>query len=91
MLIDSENFNIEHCLPDSASEDNAVIGNLMLLEETIDSGLGSMPLNQKAVEYKKSALKEPIIVAALVENGRFDVNKRAEEMAHTIYESFTAV
>lgn len=56
---DFSGCNIEHCYPDSASEENCQIGNMMLLEKPINDKCDSKALAQKIDYYKNSALVLP--------------------------------
>lgn len=56
---DFSGCNIEHCYPDSASEENCQIGNMMLLEKPINDKCDSKTLAQKIGYYKDSALVLP--------------------------------
>ena len=56
---DFSDCNIEHCYPDSASEENCQIGNMMLLEKRINDKCDSKALAQKIGYYKDSALILP--------------------------------
>lgn len=47
-------YTIEHILPDSESEDNAQIGNLLPLEETLNRRCKNLCLNKKIPIYKES-------------------------------------
>ncbi len=85
--IDKDTFNIEHCNPDSESQDNVIIGNLMLLEKTINDNLDSKPLCDKIKDYTKSKLQEPRIVIQEVSNGSFDMKKRGKDMGKHIFSS----
>lgn len=49
-----ENYTIEHILPDSQSEDNAMIGNLLPLEKRLNDQCKDMQLKDKIPFYKRS-------------------------------------
>lgn len=81
------NYNIEHCNPDSLSEENSLIGNLMLLESDLNDEAGNKKPSEKILIYKRSRLTCPQIVSAELENNAFDPNNRAKKIAKTIYDS----
>lgn len=83
--IDTNSYNIEHCLSDAESEDNARIGNLMILEYEINKSVKNKPLLEKCNEYQTSNLSQPKSVAELVRKGGFDPDKREKLMADTIF------
>ncbi len=87
-----DNCTVEHCLPDAESEDNARIGNLMLLEDSINAICSNKPLNQKIALYKSSALKVPSIVVNEYQNGKdFNIEQRCDWIANELYEYITRI
>lgn len=82
-----EDCNIEHCIPDAQSEENAHIGNLFLLESTINENkCKDKPLGQKICFYKESKLKLPAKMAEENPQGNsFDFEKRSEWIADFLY------
>ena len=58
-----ENMSVEHCNPDSENEENAHIGNLMLLEKDLnENSCKNKPLAQKLGYYNESTLQYPKII-----------------------------
>ena len=90
---DFSSFNIEHCMPDSQSVENAHIGNLMLLEETINRDrCKDKPLNLKISHYQDSELKLPRKMAEENPEGKsFDFEQRSEWIAETLYSYITTI
>lgn len=80
--------NIEHCYPDSQDDGNELnfsIGNLMLLEITLNDECKNKALVDKMNIYKKSLLKCPQILVNNLTNGNFDINERSNRIVETIY------
>lgn len=87
-----ENCTIEHCLPDANSEENSVIGNLMLLENEYNKSCGPKPIEQKVQIYKQSALIIPNIVATeMPSDEQFSVEQRNNWIAETLYSYITGI
>lgn len=85
--LSSDNTNIEHCYPDSASEDNDVIGNLMLLEKHIEEKCKNKSIEYKKNLYQQSKLELPkLLVEEIGEKNSFDIQKRTDKLADTLYE-----
>lgn len=86
-------FNIEHCMPDSQSIENAHIGNLMLLEKSINHDqCKDKPLNQKVQYYQHSALHLPKKMARDNPNGNdISFEDRSEWIADTLYSYITTI
>lgn len=81
-----EGCTVEHCLPDALSEENSQIGNLMLLEETINKQCDSKNIATKCQYYEKSTLKLPHIVAEDMAEGKgFIMENRSNWIAETLY------
>ena len=84
--INSMKSTVEHCFPDSLSEENSKIGNLILLEPEINELLRDKPIDQKIPYYEKSVFETPKMIAREYRNGRtLDINKRASEIATEIF------
>ena len=79
--------NIEHCNPDSESEDNAHIGNQMLLEESINEKCKGKPLAQKIELYNQSAFMYPKLLREkyLLNNGSLDYDENCDYIADVLY------
>lgn len=87
--IEQDEFTIEHVLPDSQSQDNIYIGNLFLLEKSLNEKCGAKPIIDKIPFYKESCLVVPKHVADEIESSGFNMNDRATNMAKEIYDSFS--
>ena len=83
--IDTASYNIEHCLPDADSEDNARIGNLIILENELNKKVKNKIMLEKCNEYKKSNLSQPKAIAKSVIIGEFDPDERERLMAEKIF------
>ena len=87
-----DKMNIEHCNPDFESEDNAHIGNLMLLEEKVNDKCKNKPLAQKIELYEESALKYPkIIRERFIKTGKLDFDGNSTWVAKVLYNRIKAV
>ena len=79
-------FTIEHILPDSQEENNALIGNLLPLEERLNRRCGDKPLNKKIDIYKESVFMS---VKTFLKNREkkpeFDLNDRTQRLANLFY------
>ena len=85
-----EECTVEHCLPDSQSEENTVIGNLMLLEAPLNDSCGSKNITTKCQYYEKSLLRLPhIVVDELSEGKGFSIEDRSNWIAETLYNYIT--
>ncbi|MDY0138865.1 MAG: DUF262 domain-containing protein [Candidatus Izemoplasmatales bacterium] len=81
-----DNFTIEHCKPDSETEDNDYIGNLILLEREYNELCADKPLIIKANYYIKSELSLPKQIANIVLGGEeLDVDDRTANIAELLY------
>ena len=84
--LSSEYTNIEHCYPDSVSEENDVIGNLMLLEKHLEEKCKDKSIEQKKEYYRQTKLKMPIIlVKKIADDNCFNIDKRTDEIADSLY------
>ena len=88
-----ENMSIEHCNPDSESEENAHIGNLMLLEKDVNENrCKNKPLARKIGYYNESALEYPkIIREKFLNDGSLDYEKNAEWIAGILFNRIKSV
>ncbi len=85
-----EGCTVEHCLPDAQSEENALIGNLMLLEGPINELCGSKSIANKCQHYETSMLKLPNIVAEEISEGKgFSIDSRSNWIAKMLYDYIT--
>ena len=82
-----ENMSVEHCNPDSENEENAHIGNLMLLEKDLnENSCKNKPLAQKLGYYNESTLQYPkIIREKFIKDGLLDYEKNAEWIAGILF------
>ena len=81
-----EECTVEHCLSDSQSEENSVIGNLMLLEAPLNDSCGSKNITTKCQYYEKSSLRLPHIVVDELSVGKgFSIENRSNWIAETLY------
>lgn len=84
--LSSNNTNIEHCYPDSVSEENDVIGNLMLLEKRIEEKCKNKSIENKKDFYRQSKLNLPkLLVEEIDEKNSFDIQQRTDTLANTLY------
>lgn len=81
----AETFTIEHVLPDSQAPENALIGNLLPLERTLNDKCKDKPLKDKIPFYKRSQFKSAREFAERYENQAFDAQKRSEFMARAVW------
>ena len=82
-----DNLTIEHCLPDSDTEENDNVGNLILLEKGLNEKCSNKLLREKTKYYKQSCLTLPNSIASAAENNGFalDVKTRTEAIAKKLY------
>ena len=82
-----DGFDIEHCMPDAASEDHAHIGNLMLLEQQINSEqCKGKPLPEKIQYYQNSELELPVKMYNENPSGNvINLDDRSTWIANTLY------
>jgi hypothetical protein len=83
----SREFTIEHIFPDSDSDDNSRIGNLLPLEESLNKVCDNKPLAEKLAIYKRSSF---LTVKKFVEryDGKaeaFNVKDRTYHLAKKFY------
>lgn len=81
-------YTIEHLHPDSADRKNANIGNLVLLETSINANNGSKEFAQKVESYQDSRFKTTRNVYKRYHEdpSTFNIEIRAKAMAKKIYE-----
>lgn len=84
--LSSDNVTIEHILPDCESEDNTIVGNMMLIEGHLNDACKAKPLSQKIELYKQSKMKLPQLIVKLYESGKdLDIIERTQWIADTLY------
>ena len=87
-----DNISIEHCNPDSESEDNANIGNLMLLEECKNNSCKDKSLAQKIEYYNDSSLCYPKIIRdQFLKSGQIDYEQNSDMIADILYKRIKGV
>lgn len=83
---DFDDCNIEHCLPDAVSEENSIIGNLLLLESHLNDECKDKKLPDKIPYYKQSKYKLPALIVENYERGEeFDKKNRTQWIAEQLY------
>lgn len=81
-----DNMTIEHVLPDSKGKENCQIGNLIPLEEWLNSKCKNKSLENKLEFYKESSFKTTRDFANRYSQTKFDPNERAKIMAGEFYD-----
>lgn len=76
---------IEHILPDAESSDNVQIGNMFLLEETLNKRCGNKPLNEKYSIYDESVLSCPKGFVSRYKDKPFNPQNRTIFLAKLLY------
>ena len=84
-------YTLEHIIPDSESEDNAQIGNILPLEKSLNSICCNMPLKYKIPIYKESMFSITRGFAERYETDpdSFDPKKRTSYLAKEMYNYIT--
>ena len=82
---------IEHILPDSQSSDNAQIGNLFLLEESLNHRCKDKPLAEKLPIYRESALMCPRGFIQHYKGKEFSPENRTIFLARFIYNNILGI
>ncbi len=88
-----DNYTIEHILPDSESEKNAMIGNLLPLEENLNALCKNKPLSEKLPIYKRSNYAITRNFANRQENigQEFDPEKRNSYLGKLLYDDILGI
>ena len=81
----SDGFTIEHALPDSDAQENALIGNLLLLEDNLNARCKNKPLNEKLPIYAESRFVTTRAFARRYENIEFNIMKRIDYIAQDLF------
>lgn len=81
----SDGFTIEHALPDSDAQENALIGNLLLLEDNLNARCKNKPLNEKIPIYAESRFVTTRAFARRYENIEFNIMKRIDYIAQDLF------
>lgn len=82
----SEDFTIEHVLPDSQAQENAIIGNLLMLESKLNERCEDKPIEEKLPIYAESRFVTTRAFAKRYKDGGFDVMKRVGFIAEDLFE-----
>lgn len=88
-----EDYTLEHILPDSESEENALIGNIIPLEKQLNDRCKNLSLSEKIPIYKESNFSITRGFAARYENKpeHFIPQNRTQFIAESIYNFITNV
>lgn len=80
------NLSVEHVFPESKSEESNSIGNLILIETTLNNEAGDLDYTQKKVTYSKSTVKWlKLFVDEHQDWAEYEFAPRANELAKTYY------
>lgn len=82
-----DEFTIEHILDDSAGVKNGKIGNLIPLEESLNSLAKGKSFQEKLAIYSQSSFQTARNVAARYSNGNFNIDTRTKAIAYDLYKS----
>lgn len=80
-----DTFTIEHMLPDSESEENAQIGNLIPLEEALNGKCKTKPIKEKIEIYSNSNFASARGVAGVFKEKELIPAKRTKFLAELLY------
>ena len=83
--INFEGSSLEHILPDSQDNENALIGNIILLEDNINQNCKDRPLKEKLNFYINSDYKMARVLANRYKDKKFSPQRRADFLANMIY------
>ncbi|MDM8287634.1 DUF1524 domain-containing protein, partial [Phocaeicola plebeius] len=88
-----EDYTLEHILPDSEGEENALIGNIIPLEKPLNERCKNKSLVEKIPIYKESNFAIARGFAIRYENNidNFTPQKRTQAIAESIYKFITNV
>lgn len=81
-----DDMTIEHALPDSQGKENCQIGNLLPLEQRLNSKCTDKPLASKMEYYLESSFKTTRDFAKRYSKNKFDPYTRAKKMAEEFYD-----
>lgn len=79
-------FTIEHMLPDNESEENAIIGNLIPLEESLNGRCGDKSLEEKLKIYEESNFYITRRVGARYKTDKFRIMGRTKVISDIFYD-----
>lgn len=83
--INFEDSTLEHILPDSQNNENALIGNIILLEDGINQNCKDKPFREKLDFYRSSNYKMARGLASRYEDKDFSPQGRTDFLARIIY------
>lgn len=91
--VDVPSFTIEHILPDSQDRGNALIGNLMPLEENLNGLCKDKRLNEKISTYDRSNFSTARNFANRYRENvdDFNINTRSNAMADELYDEISRI
>lgn len=91
--VEVPSFTIEHILPDSQDRGNAVIGNLIPLEDNLNYLCGNKQLKDKLPIYAMSNFTTARNVTNRFRDNieNFNINKRGEIMADKLYDEISRI
>lgn len=78
-------YTIEHILPDSESDENAHIGNLIPLESKLNKKCGNENLETKFEIYEESFFASARGINKRYKGKKFDVQKRTDYLCRLVY------
>ena len=74
-------------MPDSTSADNALVGNMLLLEPRLNARCANKNLDEKLPIYMESNFATTRAFAKRYSKKDFDIRSRTEHMSDRLYES----
>lgn len=91
--VDIPSFTIEHILPDSQNRENAMIGNLIPLEENLNGLCKDKQLNEKISIYDRSNFTTVRNVSNRYRDNvvNFNINSRGMVMADELYDEINHI
>ncbi len=91
--VEVPSFTIEHILPDSQDRGNAVVGNLVPLEENLNRLCDNKPLHEKIPIYERSNFLTARNIAIRYRDriANFNVNSRSDIMADELYNEIECI
>ena len=91
--VDIPSFTIEHIFPDSQNRENAMIGNLIPLEENLNSLCKDKQLNEKISIYDRSNFTTVRNVSNRYRDNvaNFSINSRCMVMADELYDEINHI
>lgn len=85
---DLTNYTLEHILPDSEGEDNALIGNILPLEPELNERCKNISIDEKILIYKESCFSTTRGFAEWYKNNKniFNPKQRTNYLAGILYD-----